>query len=74
METKWIKTNKLPNIEGRFWLYGKVWEDEKPKLYIIKIIKIANGFLYECRGQFLFENEIEGEFYITELFEPKLPI
>ena len=73
MKMKWIKTKTFPNIEGRFWLYGRVWGDKKPQLYILESLKISNGFLYSAKGSYLWENEIEGVFYIMELFDPELP-
>lgn len=65
--------NMLPNIEGRFWLYGCVWGDDKPKLYIIEAMKVSNGFLHSLKGDFLFDADIAGFFFITELRDPKLP-
>ena len=69
----WTKLNKLPNEEGRFWLHGRVWGDEKPKLHIMQSVKIANGYMQSLRGSMLFDSDIEGEFFITPLHDPELP-
>ena len=69
---KWI--NKIPDINGLYWLYGKLWSDESPKLYIVKVLKVSNGYMWECRGNFLSPSDIEGKFYTSKLNEPELPI
>ena len=67
----WIKI--FPEEEGLYWLYARVWSDEKPKLYPAEVLKISNGFLYTCKGQFLFEDDIEGDFYFRKMELPELP-
>ena len=74
MKTKWIKITTLPLVKGRFWLYGKVWGDEAPDLYIIEVMKVSNGFMHTLKGSYLFDNDIEGECYITKLHDPELPV
>ncbi len=70
-KVKWI--NKIPDIDGKYWLYAKIWGDEEPHLYIIKVMKVSNGYIWECRGAFLYPNDIEGKCYTTELLPPELP-
>ncbi len=69
----WVKFTQLPAKSGRYWLYGKIWGDTRPELYIIDIVKIASGYLHTCRGSGLFKTDVEGDFFITPLHDPELP-
>jgi len=71
-KTEWIR--KIPDINGLYWVYGKIWGDESPEFHIIKVMKVSNGVLWEYRGSFLFPSDIKGEIYVTELFPPELPV
>ena len=70
--TTWVK-NVFPAKAGRFWLWGIIWGAKVEKLYIIETMKVSNGYAASCDGAFLWEGEIEGDYYITPITEPDWP-
>ena len=69
---KWMKS--FPKKEGWYWFYGYIFKRElKKELCIVNVRKIANGFMYICNGNFMYEKETgKGKFIPATL--PKLPI
>ena len=63
MAIEW--TTEFPKEVGNYWFYGyrygKVSCDQacEPEWMIVKVRKCANGLLYEAKGQFMYESEVE---------------
>ena len=69
---------KYPEKEGLFWLYGYRYgkvscgSETKPELMLMKVRRVANGWLYTADGQFVFPGEVECPHFM-EVVTPELP-
>jgi hypothetical protein len=52
-------TSEWPTEAGEYWLYGRVWSDEEPKLYYVEVRKGANCIMCVCHGNFLYNSDCE---------------
>lgn len=73
---KWCQD--WPEEEGYFWFYGYRYgrvscgRPQKPEYMLMKVRKIANGFMYVADGQFMGMGEVEEAWFIRALL-PSIP-
>jgi len=76
MTNKWKR--KFPKKAGFYWFYGvrfgntELSKNNKPKLMLVKVRKIRNGFMYIADGHFMYESE-EKDYYFQKVEMPELP-
>ena len=68
---KWCQD--WPEEEGLFWFYGYRYgrvscgTENKPEYMLMKVRKIANGFMHTADGQFMGKDEVEEAWFIRAL-------
>lgn len=62
-----------PQVPGYYWFYGwRVSPERGPRLGILQVLKVSNGFIYVLDGNSMFKAEGgRGQFLPMET--PKLP-
>ena len=71
MKAKW--TTKFPKKVGNYWFYGYRYgkvscgTENKPELMFVEVHKCSTGLLYEAKGQFMFEEEVEEALYTSNV-------
>ena len=69
---------KFPTEEGLYWFYGYRYGKRscgsacEPELMLLRVMKCANGFLYNAEGQFMYESEVE-EAHFQKIDIPEFP-
>jgi len=69
-------SNKTPTTGGLYWFYGELYrplsQRPEPKLELVEVSKISNGYMYVANGQFVSEQEgMQGLWQKANL--PELP-
>lgn len=69
---------EFPEEAGWYWFYGYQYgryrgpTPEKPRLMLIEVRKVINGFMYVGNGAFMYKKEVE-EPHFQKVILPELP-